>query len=127
MSSKITIDDLYSDSGTFNQEDVLLMLKGKIVFSRENEIVFNTDPTKLKVQNAILLYTLAKKILKANQRIEDEIITYSEVIEKTKINKNTIGVVIKRLKDKNILMKSGAGYEIPAFKIKEVLELIKNN
>ena len=127
MSGKITIDDLYSDSGTFNQEEVLLMLKGKIVFSRENDIVFNTDPTKLKVQDAILLYALAKKILKTNQRIEDEIITYSEVIKKTGINKNTIGVVIKRLKDKNILMKSEAGYEIPAFKIKEVLELIKNN
>lgn len=127
MSDQITIDDLYSDSGTFNQKDVLLMLKDKIVFSRENEIVFNIDPIKLKTQNAILLYALAKKILKTNQKIEDEVITYSEVAKKTRINKNTIGVGIKRLKDKNILMKSGTGYEIPVFKIEEVLELIKDN
>lgn len=124
MVSEITIEDLYSDAGAFDQKAVLHMLKGKIIFTRENEIMFNVNPGSLKTRNQILLYALAKKILKVNQKIQDETITNAEIRLKTQMNKNTLGVEIKRLKDKNILMKSKSGYEIPAFKVEEVLELL---
>lgn len=127
MTDKITIDDLYSDTGTFNQEDVLHTLKNKIVFSRENEIIFNTDPANMSPRDAILLYALAKKVLKVNKKTEDETVTNAEIIDKTKINKNTIGGNIKRLRDKNVLMKSGTGHEIPAFKVREVLDMLTNS
>lgn len=127
MTDKITIDDLYSDSGTFDQEAVLRMLKGKVVFTKENDVLFAVDPTKIKVKDAILLYALAKKILKANQKIDDEIITNAEIIDRAKIKKSNVGVTIMRLKDKKILMPSGSGYEIPTFKVAEVLESLKNN
>ena len=87
MSEKITIDDLYSDTGAFNQEAALRALKNNIVFTRENEIVFNIDPEKLKARDSILLYALAKKVLKANEKIEDETVINSEIINKTKINR----------------------------------------
>lgn len=126
MSEKITIDDLYSDTGAFNQEAALRALKDKIVFTRENEIVFNIDPEKLKARDSILLYALAKKVLKANKKIEDETVINAEIINKTKINRNTVGGTIKRLKDKNIFMKSASGYEIPVFKVEEVLKLLSD-
>lgn len=126
MANKITIDDLYADAGTFNQEDVLRMLKSKIVFTQEDEIIFVIDPTNLKAQNQILIYALAKKILKINQKIEDEAITNTEIEDKTKLNPNTIRGTLKRLKDKNILVKSQSGYEIPVFKIEEVLKLLND-
>ena len=47
MTNKITIDDLYADAGTFDQEDVLHMLKDKIAFTQEDEIIFVTDPVNL--------------------------------------------------------------------------------
>lgn len=127
MTDKITIEDLYSDSGTFDQEAVLRMLKGKVVFTKENDVLFAVDPTKIKAKDAILLYALAKKILKANQKIDDEIITNAEIIDRAKIKKSNVGVTIMRLKDKKILMPSGSGYEIPTFKVAEVLESLKNN
>ena len=127
MANKISINDLYSDAGTFNEESALQTLKDKIVFTRENDILFTIDPTKLKDRSVILFYALAKKVLKNNQKIDDEIITNAEIIDKTKLKKNNVGVTIMRLKDKKILMSSGSGYEIPAFKVAEVLELLKNN
>ena len=127
MTNKITIEDLYSDAGTFDEESVLQTLKGKIVFTRENDVLFTIDPTKLKARNAILLYALAKKVLKNNQKIDDEIITNTEIIDKAKLKKSNVGVTIMRLKDKKILMPSGSGYELPTFKVTEVLELIKDN
>jgi len=127
MSEKITIDDLYSDAGSFDEEAVLSALKGKVVFTKENEILFAIDPTKLKGRDAILLYALAKKVLRLHQKIDDEIITNSEVIDRAKLKKSTVGVTIMRLKDKKILMPSGSGYEIPTFKVAEVLNLLKDN
>ncbi len=125
MTNKITIDDLYSDAGTFDEEAVLTMLKGKVVFTKENEVL--VDPTKLKARDAILLYVLAKKVLATNKKIDDEIITNAEIIDKTKLTKSNVGVTIMRLKDKKILMSSGSGYELPTFKVAEVLNSLKDN
>ena len=127
MTEKITIDDLYSDAGSFDEEAVLRMLKGKVVFTKENEVSFAIDSTKLKARDAILLYALAKKILRANQKIDDEIITNAEIIDKAKLKKSNVGVTIMRLKDKKVLMPSGSGYEIPTFKVAEVLDSLKDN
>ncbi len=127
MTNKITIDDLYSDAGTFDQEGVLTMLKGKVVFTKENEVLFTVDPTKLKARNAILLYALAKKVLRVNNKIDDEIITNAEILDKAKLTKSNVGVTIMRLKDKKILMPSGSGYELPTFKVAEVLNSLKDN
>ncbi len=127
MTNKITIDDLYSDAGTFDEEAVLTMLKGKVVFTKENEILFAVDPTKLKARDAILLYVLAKKVLASNKKIDDEIITNAEILDKAKLTKSNVGVTIMRLKDKKILMPSGSGYELPTFKVAEVLNSLKDN
>lgn len=127
MTNKITIDDLYSDAGTFDEEAILTMLKGKVVFTKENEILFAVDPTKLKARDAILLYVLAKKVLAANKKIDDEIITNAEILDKAKLTKSNVGVTIMRLKDKKILMPSGSGYELPTFKVAEVLDSLKDN
>ena len=127
MTSKITIDDLYSDAGSFDEEAVLHTLKGKVIFTKENEVLFAIDPTKLKARDAILLYALAKKMLKTNQKIDDEIITNAEIIDKAKLKKSNVGVTIMRLKEKKVLMPSGSGYEIPTFKVTEVLDSLKDN
>ena len=61
MSKTLSIDDLYTDTGTFDQQKVLQALHTRIVFTKDNEILFTIDPTKLKARDTILLYALAKK------------------------------------------------------------------
>ncbi len=126
MTGKISIDDLYSDAGSFDEESVLKVLQGKIVFTREHDVRFTIDPSKLKSRDAVLLYVLAKKILKANQKIEDEIITRAEIVTKTGIKDSTIGVTLLRLgpKGKQILMPLGSGYQMPNFKVAESMKLL---
>jgi hypothetical protein len=124
MTKPLSIDDLYTDSGTFDQQKVLQALHSRVAFTKENEILFTTDPTKLKARDVILLYALAKKILKMNSKIESEMVTNAEILDKTKVNKNTVNVTIMRLKEKKLLMGAGAGYEIPMFKVEEALSLL---
>ena len=127
MNENISIEDLYSDTASFDEQAVLRTLRGKITFSTENAIQFAIDPTELKTREAILLYILAKKALKVNQKIDDETITSAEVTEKTKLNNNSVRSTIKRLKEKKLIMPSGIGYEIPIFKVAEVLDLLGGN
>lgn len=127
MSKPLSIDDLYTDTGTFDQQTVLEALHSKVAFTRDNEILFTVDPTKIKARDVIVLYALAKKVLKANSKIENEVITNAEILDKTKLNKNTVNVTIMRLKEKKLLLASGSGYELPMFKVKEVLSLLSDN
>jgi hypothetical protein len=127
METKLSIDDLYTDSGSFDEQRILKILQGKIVFTKENEIIFVTDPNKLKAGGSILLYALAKKILALHKKIDSEIITSAEVASKTKIRPNTIDVSIMRLKDKKTLLPAGNGYQIPVFKIEEIVSLLTKN
>lgn len=127
MKEKITIEDLYSDVGLFDQEAVLLTLKGKVTFSKENEILFTIDPANLKTSRVVLMYALAKKVLKVNEKIDDELISAAEITDKMRLNRNTVGVAIMRLKNKKLLMPSGSGYEIPLFKVAEVIDSLNGN
>lgn len=127
MSKPLSIEDLYTNTGTFDQQKVLQALHSRVVFTKDNEILFTIDPTKLKARDAILLYALAKKVLKMNSKIESETITNAEILDKTKINKNTINVTIMRLKEKKLLLGEGAGYEIPMFKVDEAIDLLSDN
>lgn len=127
MTKPLSIDDLYTDTGTFDQQKVLSVLQSKIAFTRDNEILFTVDPTKFKARDVIILYALAKKVLKANSKIENEVITNAELLDKTKINKNTINVTIMRLKEKKLLLVAGSGYELPMFKVNEATSLLSDN
>lgn len=127
MSKPLSLDDFYTDTGTFDQQKVLEALHSKIAFTRDNEILFTIDPLKLKARDAILIYTLAKKVLKANEKIESEAITNAEIMDKTKLSKSTSSVTMTRLKDKKLLLPSGSGYELPMFKVGEALALLSDN
>ncbi len=127
MTNPLSIDDLYTDTGVFDQQRVLQALQSKVAFTRDNEILFTVDPTKIKARDVILLYALAKKVLKANAKIESEVVMNAEILDRTKINKNTVNVTIMRLKKKKLLLASGAGYELPMFKVNEAVLLLSDS
>ena len=68
---------------------------------------------------------LAKKVWRQIRKIDDEIITNAEILDKAKLTKSNVGVTIIASKDKKILMPSGSGYELPTFKVAEVLNSLK--
>ena len=125
MKDTMTIEDLYFDAGSFDEEAVLQTLKGKVTFSKQDEIQFAKNPAKLKGREVILLYALAKKALKVNEKIDDETFTSKEVTENTELNYDTVRGRMSELKDEKLLTLSESRYEIPAFKVAEVLGLLE--
>ncbi|MFA5199359.1 MAG: hypothetical protein WC442_00410 [Candidatus Omnitrophota bacterium] len=123
MSNKITIESLFSDSGPFNEEEVVTALLPHLIIQKNSKEIFFKD-TKLSAEQKILAYGLAKKLLKSQSLIESEMITAAEVAEKTGIKKGTIDPAFKSLREKRGFLVGRKEYEIANQKIKEILDFL---
>jgi len=121
--NKLTIDDLFSDSGPFDEAAVVEVLKPFVTIQKStNEIFFkDNSPT---AEQRILIYGLAKKLLKAKGLVERDMITATEVHQKTSIKKGTIDPTFKKLKETGFFVGKGE-YEIPTPKISDVVEMLR--
>jgi hypothetical protein len=120
---KPTLDDLFTDSGPFDEAAVVEVLKPFITIQKSTNEIFFTDASPTAEQR-ILLYGLAKKLLKAKGHIEHEMITAQEVHQKTGIKKGTIDPTFKKLKETGLLVGKGE-YEIPTPKVSDALESLQ--
>lgn len=119
-----TLDDLFSDSGPFNEAEVAEAIHPFITIQKStNEIFFKESC--LTSEQRILIYGLAKKLLKFKSLLESEMITALEVHKKTGIRKGTIDPLFKKLKQNGFLI-GKREYEVPVNKIKEIINLINN-
>lgn len=119
---KYTIDDLFSDVGSFDESAVVGTIMPFITIQKNtNEIFFKV--TGLKVNESILIYGLTKKLLKTKGIIESELITAIEFHKKTGVKKGSVDSTFKKLKDSGMLV-GRKEYEIPNHKISEVIKLI---
>jgi len=126
MTSKTsTIDVLFSDSGPFDEAEVIEALRTHITIQRStNRIYFKNSG--LTTDRKILAYGLAKKLLTSKGIQETEMITAQEFHSATGIKKGTIDPAFKILKDKGLLVGKGQ-YEIPTDKISSVIELLNKD
>jgi len=118
---KDTIDELFSDGVPFDETAVVKTLKPYVNIQKSTNKIFLNNVDKLSAKNKILLYSLAKKLLKFSNHIDDETISALEFFNKTKIKKGTIDFAFKDLRDEGLLIGSGSSYEIPNLKISEIL------
>jgi len=121
--SKPTLDDLFTDAGPFDEAAVVETLKPFITIQKStNQIFFkDTSPT---AEQRILLYGLAKKLLKAKSLIDNEMITAAEVHQQTGLKKGTIDPTFKKLKEGGFLVGKGE-YEIPTPRVSDALEALR--
>lgn len=119
---KSTIDALFSDSGPFDETEVVQALHNHVTIQRSTNRIFLKDST-LSVDRKILAYGLAKKLLKVKELSESEFITAQEFHEATGIKKGTIDPAFKFLKDKGLLV-GKREYEIPTNKVSSIAKMI---
>lgn len=125
MSEKMTIDDLFSDSGPFNEGEVVKTLQPLLTIQKGSNAIFFKD-MKLSVEQRILSYGLAKKLLKAKGKIESELMTAVDLSKEMSIKKGTIDPVLKKLREKGFLL-GKKEKEIPNQKINEIIKLLKTS
>lgn len=119
---KNTIDDLFSDSGPFDEAEVVKAIQPFVTIQKvTNEIFFKSSSQT--TEQRILIYGLAKKLLKTKGLIESEMITAVEVQKKTSIKRGSIDPTFKKLKENGFLV-GKIDYEIPIPKIPDIIKVI---
>jgi len=127
MTEEDIIEELFTDTGGIDQDRAVKALKAFIVISRENnEIHFQEEGNKkLTVEEKILAFVLAKKLLKMRNYIESEEISAKEV-KSAGLKSGSVDVGFKVLKEKGgFLMGSGSSYSLPNYKVAEALEKLE--
>jgi hypothetical protein len=124
MTAKLaTIDDLFSDAGPFDEATVVEVLKPFVTIQKSTNEIFFKDHSPTAEQR-VLIYGLAKKLLKEKNLIENELITAAEVHQKTGIKKGTIDPAFKKLKETGFFV-GKAEYEIPTPKVPDVVDMLR--
>ena len=120
---KHTIEDLFSDSGAFDETEVVKALQLHVTIQRSTNRIFLKD-TGLSIDRKILAYGLAKKLLFSKQIIESEMVSAQEFHAFTGIKKGSVDPAFKLLKEKGYLVGKGE-YEIPTHKISTIIEMLQ--
>jgi len=120
-----TIECLFSDSGPFDEAQVVRALRAHVTIQRStSRIFFKNSP--LATDRKILAYGLAKKLLASKGILPTEMITAQEFHEATGIKKGTVDPSFKTLKDRGLLVGKGE-YEIPAGRISSAIEMLSTD
>lgn len=122
---KHTIDTLFSDSGAFDEAELVGALHAHVTIQRSTNRIYFKD-SRLPVDRKILAYGLAKKLLNSKGLVESEMLTAKEFHEMTGIKKGTIDPAFKMLKDKGLLVGKGE-YEVPVHKIPSVIATLSSS
>ena len=115
------IEELFTDALPVDEKEIVEALKPVVTIQRNSKEIFLKNEKKLSVEDKILAYGLAKKLLKMLGYGETEIISASEVYEKTGIKKGSIDFAFKNLRG-NFLFGKGKSYEIPNYKVNEIVK-----
>ena len=126
MANKTPIDELFTDAGPFDLAAAAQALKVFVAIQRETHRIYLKGGQKLSVENKILAYTLAKKLLKMEERIEEEYVSAAEVHEATGIKKGSVDFTFKKLREAGILIGSGSRYELPHYQVNVVIERLNS-
>lgn len=126
MANKTPIDELFTDAGPFDLAAAAQALKAFVAIQRETHRIYLKGGQKLSVENKILAYTLAKKLLKMEERIEEEYVSAAEVHEATGIKKGSVDFTFKKLREAGILIGSGRRYELPHYQVNVVIERLNS-
>jgi len=117
---KPTINDLFTDGGIFDESEVVSAIQPHVAIQKDtNEILpRNSD---LSIEKRILVYGLAKKLLKVKGYIEDDSMTPREFHDKTGVKQGSVDPSFKKLKDAGLLVGKSKS-EIPNFKIAQIIK-----
>lgn len=118
---KNPIEELFTTSGPFDEKEAVRILKPLISIREKTfEIYFINE--NMKIDNKILAFAITKKLLYSAGHCEEGHVSAVEVYKKTGIPKGSIDVSFKNLKQGKFLVGKGQAYEIPNYRIPQVLE-----
>lgn len=126
MSEKKFIEQLFTDSGLINEGEATKVLKNFVTINRTNyEIYFKGEAKNLTVEERIIVYGLAKKLIKLGGYVDSEEFSAEEIKSGSDIKSGSVDSAFKKLRDTGFLVGSGSKYIIPTYKAEDSIKKLK--
>ena len=128
MKTEKPVEKLYTDTGSVDKKELVDFLESLVSIQRDSKRIIFRSKAKKNLTNSdkVVLYFMAKKLLAMSDEIEENSTSASEIKKQTGIKAGSVDSAFNRLRKDNIIVGSNDEYEIPVYKIEEVMENIKN-
>lgn len=114
-------EKIFTDQKAVDPKELTAILESFVRINSETlEIFFTDEGYKLTVPQRIILFLLAKKVLKIAEKIEREETAPKEIFDATKIKKGSIDPAVKQLREKGWIIHLGTGYLVPNYQISKL-------
>ena len=121
------INELFTDTEPIDINMIVDVLKSFIRIKRDtNEIFFTEAGNKASVIERILIFALARKVLKVGGHIDSESFSAKGVSDLLQLKKGTVDATFSTLRNKSFILGKGSEYVLPNYKITDILKLLKN-
>lgn len=111
-------EKIFTDQKAVDPEELCAILEPFVRINRETlEIFFTDEGHSLTVPKRIVLFLLAKKVLRITGKVEREEMAPKEIFDATKIKKGSIDPAIKQLRDRGWIIRLGKGYLVPGYQL----------
>jgi len=121
MSKQSPLEELFSDSGPVDLDQLVMVLKPFVRIHSDSKEIYLTDQgNKCNIKNKMLIYFLAKKLLKLEEFISTESVSAKEIADKLNLKKGSVDATFKTLRESGFIMGSGKEYNIPNYKISDI-------
>lgn len=125
MDKQSLLDELYTDSGGFDRDRVVKVLKEILTIQRGEHTIFFKKEANLKEEDKVLAFALVKKLLKSEGVADTSGVSGKEVKGQTSVKAGTVDAAMKKLKEDGLLVGGGSNYEIPAHQVEEVVDRLE--
>jgi len=113
-----SFERLFTNQKAIDPAELTAILEPFVRINRETLEIFFTDKGHcLKVPQRVILFLLAKKVLKITEKIDKEETTPKEIFNETRIKKGSIDPTIKQLREKGWIIRLGGGYLVPGYQL----------
>lgn len=118
-----SIEDLFSAGGGFDEAELVRVIQPFVTIQESTKEIFIKN-SSLTTEKQILVYGIAKKLLKSKHHVESEMITAMEIVKNLKLKKGSVDPTFMKLKRSGLLIGKG-NYEIPISRLTDVLDLLE--
>ncbi|MCD6115254.1 hypothetical protein J7J74_03165 [bacterium] len=119
------IEKLFTDTSPINVKEAVEALEPFVSIQRQTKDIFLKNHERLTVEEKIIAYALAKKLLKIRGYINNDIISASEIHKKIGIKKGSVDYSFKKLRESGLLVGRGKNYEVPNHKVDKIVQRLK--
>ncbi len=115
------LNDLFTSEQEIDPKILADILRPFVKINIENNTTFFTEEgTGLSITHKVLLFLVARKVLKFKNKTEVEETSPAEIIEETGLKDGSVHPALKSLREKGLLISKAGRYFVPNYQLAKI-------